>query len=125
MISKDALLASLFDRGIFRPEFINRFDAAIIFHPLSRENLMDNAQLMLASLAKNLQEKEIELVITEPLKQKIVELSYKPQFGAREMRRVMQDKVENAIADALLQDKIIKGNKIEINPENFGVVVIK
>ncbi|HLD70716.1 MAG TPA: ATP-dependent Clp protease ATP-binding subunit [Negativicutes bacterium] len=125
MISKDALLASLFDRGVFQPEFINRFDAAIIFHPLSRENLMDIAQLMLASLAKNLQEKEIELVITEPLKQKIVELSYKPQFGAREMRRVMQDKVENAIADALLQDKITKGNKIEINPENFGVVVIK
>lgn len=124
-IEKDALLGSLFEQGIFRPEFINRFDASVIFHPLTRENLMDIAQLMLMGLAKNLKEKDVELVISEPLKQKIVELSYKPQYGAREMRRVMQDKVENAVAQALLQDKVIKGNKIEINPENFEVVVIK
>lgn len=125
IIAKDALLDILFTKGTFKPEFVNRFDATIIFHPLTRENLMDIVQLMFASLAKNLQEKEIELLITQPLKQKIVELSYKPQFGAREMRRVMQDKVESKIADALLQDKITRGSKIEINPENFEVVVIK
>jgi len=121
-LQKDTLLAGLFEKGLFRPEFVNRFDATIIFHPLTKENLMDIAQLMLASLAKNLKEKEIELVITQPLKQKIVELSYKPQFGAREMRRVMQDKVENTIAQALLEDKLTKGQKFEINPENFEVV---
>lgn len=124
-LDKDAILGGLFERGIFKPEFVNRFDASIIFHPLTRENLMDIAQLMLESLAKNLLEKEVTLVITGPLKQKMVDLSYKPQFGAREMRRVMQDKIESPIAQALLEDKIVKGNKIEINPENFEVVVIR
>ena len=78
---------------------------------------------MLGSLKKNLQEKEIEFIITEPLLEKIVELSYKPAFGAREMRRVIQDKVENSVAQALLSDKITKGDKIEIDPENFEVII--
>ncbi len=124
-IDKDALLGSLFEKGTFKPEFINRFDAAVIFHPLSKENLMDIAQLMMASLAKSLKEKDIEFVITEPLKAKIVELSYKPQYGAREMRRVVQDKIENKIAEALLSDKVVKGDKIEVDPETFEVHVIK
>lgn len=121
-INKDELLSSLFAKNIFRPEFVNRFDATVIFHPLTKENLMDIAQLMLASLAKKLAEKDVVLSITESLKEKIVELSYKPEFGAREMRRVLQDTVENAIAEVLLSDKIVKGDKIEINPENFEVV---
>ncbi len=58
------------------------------------------------------------------MKAKIVELSYRPELGAREMRRVVQDKVENSIADALLQDKIIKGDKFEINSENFEIIKI-
>jgi ATP-dependent Clp protease ATP-binding subunit ClpC len=124
-IDKDKLLATLFDKGIFRPEFVNRFDATVIFHPLTKENLMDIAQLTLQGLQKNLKEKEIDFEITEPLKLKIVELSYKPSYGAREMRRVVQDKVENVIAEALLAEKIKKGNKIEINPETFELIVVK
>lgn len=124
-IEKDKLLDSLFEKVIFRPEFINRFDATVIFHPLTKENLIDIAQLMLFDLAKNLKEKDIDLIITELLKEKIVELSYKPEFGAREMRRVMQDKIENQIAQALLSDKVVKGNKIEVDPDNFEIIVIK
>jgi len=124
-IEKDKLLNSLFEKGIFRPEFINRFDATVVFHPLTKDNLMNITQLMLSGLVKNLKEKDIDLIVTEPLKEKIVELSYKPEFGAREMRRVMQDKIENQIAQALLSDKVVKGNKIEINPENFEIIVIK
>ncbi len=122
-IEKDKLLNFLFEKNIFKPEFINRFDAAVIFKPLTKENLLDIAKLMLGSLKKNLQEKEIEFIITEPLLEKIVELSYKPAFGAREMRRVIQDKVENSVAQALLSDKITKGDKIEIDPENFEVII--
>ncbi len=121
-VDKDKFLSFLFDKGMFRPEFINRFDATVIFHPLTRENLMAIAQLTLASLQKNLKEKDIEFVISEALKVKIVELSYKPEFGAREMRRVVQDKVENSIAEALLSDKLVKGEKFEIHPETFEVV---
>lgn len=121
-IEREELLHWLFDKAIFKPEFINRFDATVIFNPLSKEHLMQIAQLMLGSLQKSLEEKDIQLVITEPLKEKIVELSYKPEFGAREMRRVVQDKVENQVAQALLSDKIIRGDKIEINPDNFEVI---
>ncbi|MEK7080547.1 MAG: ATP-dependent Clp protease ATP-binding subunit, partial [Patescibacteria group bacterium] len=99
-IEKQKLLDELFENKIFKPEFINHFDAAVIFHPLTKENLLAIAQLMLGSLKKNLEEKEIEFEITESLKEKIVELSYKPEFGAREMRRVIQDKVENTVAEA-------------------------
>lgn len=124
-IDKDKLLSSLFDKQIFRPEFVNRFDATVIFHPLTKENLVDIAQLTLQGLQKNLKEKEIDFEITEPLKLKIVELSYKPAYGAREMRRVVQDKVENVIAEALISEKIKKGNKIEINAETFELIILK
>jgi len=122
-IEKDKLLNAIFDRNIFRPEFVNRFDATVIFHPLTKDNLMQIAQLSLRSLQKGLKEKDIEFIITEDLKEKIVELSYKPEFGAREMRRVIQDKVENAIATALLSDKIKKGDRFQINPEGFDLTI--
>ncbi len=120
---KQKLLGALFEKQIFRPEFINRFDATVIFHPLTKDNLMKIAQLTLQGLAKNLKEKEIDFIITEPLKEEVVRLSYKPEFGAREMRRVVQDKVESAVAEALLSDKIKKGDKFEINPDNFEIII--
>ncbi len=122
-IIRDELLGYLFEKGIFRPEFINRFDAALIFRPLTKENLLDIAQLMLNSLKKNLKEKGIEFVTSEPLKKKIVELSYKPAFGAREMRRVIQDKIENVLAEALLSDKLKRGDRVEISPEEFKLKI--
>ncbi len=122
-IIRDELLSHLFKKGIFRPEFINRFDAALIFRPLTKENLLDIAQLMLNSLKKNLKEKGIEFVISEPLKEKIVKLSYKPVFGAREMRRVIQDKVENVLAKALLGDKLKRGDRVEISPQEFKLTI--
>ncbi|MFA6190033.1 MAG: ATP-dependent Clp protease ATP-binding subunit [Candidatus Staskawiczbacteria bacterium] len=122
-LEKDKLLAMLFEKNIFRPEFVNRFDAAVIFHPLTKDNLMKIAQLSLGGLQKNLKEKDINFEITEELKSKIVELSYKPEFGAREMRRVVQDKVEAVVAEALLSDKIKKGDRIEIDSESFEVII--
>jgi ATP-dependent Clp protease ATP-binding subunit ClpA len=84
---------------------------------------MKIAQLSLQGLQKNLKERNIDFEITEPLKEKIVELSYKPAYGAREMRRVVQDKVENVVAGALLSDKIKKGDRIQISPENFEILI--
>ncbi len=120
---KQKLLDSLIEKGTFKPEFINRFDATVIFHPLTKENLLQIAQLSLQTLQKNLKEKEIDFEITEELKEKIVELSYKPEFGAREMRRVIQDKVENVIAQALLSDQLKKSDKFQVNPENFELII--
>jgi ATP-dependent Clp protease ATP-binding subunit ClpC len=120
---KQKLLDYIFDKGIFRPEFINRFDATVVFTPLSKEHLLKIAELMLKSLKQNLKEKGIELVVTQPLKEKIVELGYDPTFGAREMRRVIQDNIENALASALLSGDLKRGQKAEIEPENFKLII--
>jgi len=122
---KQKLLDRLFEEGLFRPEFINRFDAVVVFKPLTKENLLDIADLMLKKLKKNLKEKEIEFVITEPLKERIVELGYDPTFGARQMRRVIQDKIENVLASALLSGEIKRGYKVEIDSEDFRLKIIQ
>jgi ATP-dependent Clp protease ATP-binding subunit ClpA len=118
---KSKLLNFVFEKAIFRPEFINRFDAVVVFGPLSRENLLGVANLLLGKLKKNLAEKEIELVVTEDLKAKIADLGYDPTFGARSMQRVIQDKIGNVLATAILSGKIKRGGRIEIDPETFQI----
>ena len=120
---KDKLLDSLFAQGVFRPEFINRFDAVVVFKPLSKENLLSIVGLLLSKLKQNLAKKDIEFIITPQLKEKIAELSYDPIFGAREMRRVIQDKVEDVLAEALLRNDIKRGDKIEIDSEGFKLII--
>ena len=122
-IVKNNLLDYLFRQRIFRPEFINRFDAVVVFKPLTKDNLLDISQLMLEKLRKNLLGKGIEFEITEDLKEKIVELGYSPVFGAREMKRTIQNKVENVLAKAILSNKLKKGNKVKVEPENFELTI--
>jgi len=125
-IIKGELIDHLLKKNLFRPEFINRFDGVVVFKTLTKKNLLDISQLMLNKLASNLKDKGIDFEITSELKEKIVELSYSPEFGAREMRRVIQDKVENPLATALLSGKIKRGNRIKIKVENkkFKVAVL-
>jgi ATP-dependent Clp protease ATP-binding subunit ClpC len=120
-IVKEDLLLHLIQNKIFTPELLNRFDGVIVFKPLAKENLMKIAELLLGKIQKQLKEKEIDLVITEPLKEKIVELSFDPKFGAREMQRVIQDRVGNVLAKAILTGEIKRGNRIEIDPQNFEI----
>jgi len=120
---KRDLLAAIFEKGIFRPEFINRFDGTVVFRSLTKEDLLTIAQIQLNKLNSNLKAKKIQVVITEELKSKIVELSYDPIFGAREMKRVVQDKIENTIARGLLNDEINQGSKIQIDPNSFAITI--
>lgn len=121
---KTQLLEFLFKEGIFRPEFINRFDGVIIFKSLNKDHLLQIAELLLQKLKKNLIEKGIDFRITNHLKEKIVELGYNPVFGAREMRRVIQDKIENVLAQALLSGNLKRGMVAEIDPEEFKLKII-
>jgi len=120
---KQKLLDHIFEKGIFRPEFVNRFDAVVVFQPLTKKNLLAIAELMLRSLKKNLKEKGVEFKTTLSLKEKIVELGYDPTFGARAMRRVIQDKVENELASALLSGTLKRGDSVEINPSDFKLKI--
>ena len=120
---KQKLLDYLFEKGIFRPEFVNRFDSFVVFQPLTKDNFLDIAELLLQKLRKNLQEKDIEFIITPELKEKITELSYSEVFGAREMKRVIADRVENPLAETILRGELRRGNKVEIDPEEFKLKV--
>jgi ATP-dependent Clp protease ATP-binding subunit ClpA len=120
---KQKLLDFIFEKGIFRPELINRFDAVVVFKPLSKDDLLNIAELLLKKLGKILAEKEIEFIITDELKEKIVQLSFRPEFGARQMERIVQDKVGNPLAFAILSSKIKKGDKIEVDPEDFSIKI--
>jgi ATP-dependent Clp protease ATP-binding subunit ClpC len=120
---KQKLLDYFFAQGIFRPELINRFDGVIIFKPLDKQNLLGISELLLQKLKKNLKEKEIEFIIMPELKEKIVELGYDPVFGARQMRRVIQDKIENVLAEAILADQIKKGERVTVEPKKFKLVI--
>ncbi len=119
---KKEIFDYLFQEGVFKPEFINRFDSAIVFKPLSKENLLDISQLMLEKTKKKLEEKGIKLIIGQALREKIVDLSYNPVFGAREMNRVIQDKVENILSTALLKDELKKGDTVVLD-ENFNLKI--
>jgi ATP-dependent Clp protease ATP-binding subunit ClpC len=120
---KKELIDFIMQNNIFRPEFINRFDGVVVFKALGKDDLMQIAQLQLSKINDSLRQKKIKLNITEELKMKIVDLSYDPMFGAREMKRVIQDKVENTIAKALLSDSIPQGSAIQVDPKNFTITI--
>jgi ATP-dependent Clp protease ATP-binding subunit ClpC len=115
---KEEIIDYLFKEEIYRPEFLNRFDAVVLFKPLAKEHLLQIVDLMLSKLKKNLAERGIEFSVTQPLKEKLAELGYDPKFGARNLKRVIQDNVENAFALALLRNTIQRGDKVEMQ-ENF------
>ncbi len=117
---KKELLDKLQKEGIFRPEFLNRFDEVVIFKPLSKEHLLKIASLMLNSLNKRLLSQGIGVSITSELLEKLVELGSDPVFGARAMKRVVQDKVENFVANKILEGTFKRGEMIVIDPEGLN-----
>src|SRR5690625_3866417 len=88
----------------FKPEFLNRFDAIITFNELSKENLLKIADLMIAELENTIENNEIKITITEKAKEKLVELGYDPRFGARPLRRVIQEQIEDKLTDLILEE---------------------
>ena len=122
---KQKMFDHLFEEGTFRPEFLNRFDGVVLFRPLTQENLIDIAGLMMKKLQSNLDAQGIEFVVTPSLKEKIARLGYDPIFGARNMRRVIQDKVENALAKALLTREVKRGDRITIQTDDFLVTPLE
>jgi ATP-dependent Clp protease ATP-binding subunit ClpC len=117
---KKILLDYLQKQGTFRPEFLNRFDAVVAFHPLSRENIFEVAKLMLKSLAERMAEKEINLKFTDAAVEKLAKIGFDPLYGARPMRRAIQDKVENALAESILSGKTERGATILIDEKDIA-----
>jgi ATP-dependent Clp protease ATP-binding subunit ClpC len=117
---KEDLIDHLLKQGIFKPEFLNRFDAVVVFKPLAHEHLVKIAILMINDLSRRLMEGTgIRLVVNPNLVDKVVELGYQPEFGARPMRRVIQDEIESRVAKKILQENLKRGDFIEIKAEEI------
>ena len=98
----------------FRPEFLNRFDGIVLFKELQREDLKKIAGLMLMRVVRDLEVKGIEMVFDDEAQEFLADVGFDPEFGARPMRRAVQEKVENKLADLLLSGQIKKGSKIKL-----------
>jgi ATP-dependent Clp protease ATP-binding subunit ClpE len=107
----------------FKPEFLNRFDSIVQFQSLKEEHLVKIVDLMLNELSEQLEEQNISIAITSAAKQKLAKLGYHPSFGARPLRRIIQEQIEDTIADVLLEEEEVE--KITINVVDGKIVVKK
>lgn len=105
----------------FKPEFLNRFDAIIQFNELTEENLMQIVDLMLADLQKTIEENDLSITITNEAKQELVRLGYDRRFGARPLRRVIQDKIEDQLTDLILEDDNVSNVKVDVFDQEIVV----
>jgi len=104
-------------KGTFRPEFLNRFDAIIVFKPLAMDEVTQIARLLLQQTAVQLQAKGILFRAEDAAAQKLAELGFDPSFGARPLRRVIQERVGNALADLLLRNSVKRRDTVVVNAD--------
>ncbi len=118
---KDKLLGEL--KKTFRPEFLNRIDGVVVFHPLNKEHIRQIVDLMLGIVDKQLAEKGIKLEVTDAAKDLLGEKGYDEVFGARPLRRVIQNMVEDKLSEDLLRGKFKTGDTAIVDVEGEEIVV--
>jgi ATP-dependent Clp protease ATP-binding subunit ClpC len=107
-------------KGIFKPELLNRFDDIITFKPLGQAEIIQIVKLMLISVAKELAAKDIIVYFDEKIIAKIVNEGFDKDFGARPLRRFIQDGIEDILAQQILKDEIKRGDKIQVSVNASG-----
>ena len=101
-------------RTSFRPEFLNRLDEIVMYKPLTKENISAIADLQLAGLSKRLADRSLNVTVTDEAKRFIIDSSYDPLFGARPMKRFIQDEVETLIARTMLENDLSMGDTLKV-----------
>ena len=101
-------------RAHFRPEFVNRIDEIVVFNSLDAANVRKIAEIQLEQLRKRMTAQQIGLDVTEPALDEIAKVGFDPQFGARPLRRAIQDRIENGIARLLLEGKAAPGDTVKV-----------
>ena len=109
-IKNELLLKEL--KQYFKPEFLNRFDGIVVFKPLTQEHIEQITGLMLGKVKKRLENKGIFLEATEAAVKELAQAGFDPVFGARPLRRVIQDRVDNSLANYLLRGKLGRRDKV-------------
>ncbi len=114
-------------KRVFRPEFLNRVDAVVVFHPLTKEQIEQIVHIQMERVRERLKEHNLQLDITEAAVQRLAELGYNPELGARPLRRVIQQKVEEPISDKILAGEFRPGDTIVVDaqgPEGEEAIVL-
>jgi len=110
-------------KRFFRPEFLNRIDGTVVFHALSKEHIRQIVDLMLREVWQELDEKAVKLEVADAAKALLGEKGYDPVFGARPLRRVIQDLVEDPLSDALLRGDFGSGDTVLLDCEDDKIVI--
>ncbi|MCD4668443.1 MAG: AAA family ATPase [Sulfurimonas sp.] len=99
----------------FKPEFLNRLDDIVIFNALGQEQIVDIVDIFFRDIAKKVEQRDIELVLSEEAKQYIAEAGFDPIYGARPLKRALYEIVEDRLADLILEGRVVEGSKVEFN----------
>ena len=110
-------------RGHFRPEFLNRLDEIILFHRLSRANMDRIVDIQVARLSKLLADRKIEIALDNKAREWLAQAGYDPVYGARPLKRVIQRRVQDPLAQLLLEGKIADGSKIKVSAGKLGLTI--
>lgn len=109
----------------FRPEFLNRIDEMIVFHPLAEEHIKEIVNLLAEELRKRLKEQAIDFVLTEGAKAFLAKEGFDPTYGARPLKRAIQRHIEDRLSEALLTNEIKRGDRVNIDMEGDQLRVSK
>lgn len=123
-IQKD-LVENLLQKGIFKPELINRFDAVVVFQSLTESDAQKVAQIILVESLKSLETQEINITPDDRVVQKIVQDAYSKDFGARNIRRYIQSDIEDFISKQILENKIEKGAHLTLTVDQGGGIILR
>lgn len=114
-VVRDALIRTEL-KQYYRPEFLNRFDGIVLFKPLEKPEIREIARFMLKRVAKDLQARGVAFQVEEAALDALADIGFDPDFGARPMRRAIQEKVENQLADLVLQGKLGRRDTVILGP---------
>ncbi|MEZ0322703.1 MAG: ATP-dependent Clp protease ATP-binding subunit [Hydrogenothermaceae bacterium] len=112
-------------RKAFNPEFINRLDEIIVFKPLDKEVIKGIIDMQVNEINRRLKEWEITVKLSPEFVEYLIEKEFRPEYGARSIKRALQSKVEDLLAEEILAGKLVPGSKVEIVMEKDGTVKIK
>ena len=118
---KDMLMGVLSKQ--FRPEFLNRLDETVVFHPLDSKQIRSIAKIQLARLEQRLAERQYQFSITDAALDKLAEVGFDPLYGARPLKRAIQQHLENPLAQALLQGNVAPGSTVRLDHDGSHFVV--
>ena len=111
-------------KRFFRPEFLNRIDSTVVFHQLKQDEILEIVDLMMNQVRTELDEKEISLEITQAAKTYLGEKGFDPVLGARPLRRLIQDEIEDSLSDVVLNRTLVAGDVAMIDLDNDGAIKI-